>query len=101
MEYKVILAPGLDQMLLKHTRFIAQVSIPAAKRFRNEFEQIIERLSENPYQFPTVDDPSLPYNTYRKALFARWYQAIFYVDGKTVFLDAVLDGRMDTGGKGN
>ena len=92
-KYEVIAAPYLDEMLLEHIRFISRVSVPAARRFRAEFAELIRRLGENPYQFPVYDDPNLPSDTYRKALFARWYKAVFVVEGNCVYIDAVIDGR--------
>lgn len=94
-KYKVITAPYLGDMILEHVRFIARVSVPAAKRFRAEFATLTRRIAETPYQFPILDDPNLPPDTYRKALFAKWYKAIFYVDGDNVYIDAVVDGRRD------
>lgn len=93
--YKIITAPYLDEMLLTHIAFIARVSIPAARKYREEFAEIVRRLAENPYQFPVCEDANLQPGQYRKALFAKWYQAIFYVGGDTVYLDAVIDGRSD------
>lgn len=94
-KYKVVAAPHLSGMILEHVRFISRVSVPAAKRFRAEFAELSRRMSENPYQFPPLDDPNLPRDTYRKALFAKWYKAVFYVEGDTVYIDAVVDGRRD------
>lgn len=68
-KFKVIFDPALDQMLLQHTEFISCVSVPAAERFLDEFETMICRLSENPYQFLSCDDPNLA-DIYRKAIFA-------------------------------
>ena len=68
-KFKVIFDPALDRMLLQHTEFISRVSVPAAERFVVDFEAIICRLSENPYQFPSCDDPNLA-DIYRKAIFA-------------------------------
>jgi len=96
-KYRVILAPELDGMLLSHVRFIANVSVPAAKRFRTEYAEIIKRIADNPYQFPEYENPALPKGIYRKALFAKWYKAVFYVEGDTVYLDAVVDGRSENG----
>ena len=70
-KFKVIFDPALDRMLLQHTEFISRVSVPAAERVLDEFEAVIQRLSENPYQFPSCDDPNLA-GTYRKAVFAKW-----------------------------
>ena len=94
-KFKVIFDPALDQMLLQHTEFISRVSVPAAERFLDEFEAVIQRLSENPYQFPNCDDPNLA-DTYRKAFFAKWYKMIFSVEDDTVYVDAVVDGRQST-----
>lgn len=58
-----------NSLHLPHTEFISRVSVPAAERFVVDFEAIICRLSENPYQFPSCDDPNLA-DTYRKAIFA-------------------------------
>ena len=91
-KFIVIFAPALDRMLLQHTEFISRVSVPAAERFLDEFEAVIQRLSENPYQFPSCDDPNLA-DTYRKAVFAKWYKMIFSVEDDAVYVDAVVDGR--------
>ena len=91
-KFKVIFDPALDRMLFQHTEFISRVSIPAAERFVEDFETIIRRLSENPYQFQSCDDPNLS-DTYRKAVFAKWYKMIFSVEDDTVYVDAVVDGR--------
>ena len=66
---KVIFDHALDRMVLQHTEFIFHVSVPAAERFVEEFETIICRLSENPYQFLSCDNPNLA-DIYRKAIFA-------------------------------
>ena len=94
-KYRVVLAKRVDQMLLRHTEFLSRVSIPAAKAFYEEFRDILHRLGENPLQFPPEEDFNLPDGQYRKALFAKRYKAVFSVDGQTVYLDAVVDCRMD------
>lgn len=91
--YKILLASRVDSQLLKHTEFLARVSLPAAKRFRDEFAKILERLETNPLQFPMETDLGLPEGMYRKALFSKRYKALFSVEGDTVYLDAVVDCR--------
>ena len=58
----------------------------------DEFERILDTLEKNPHQFPAADDYAVP-SGYRKALFSKWYQAVFSVDEekREVYLDAVLD----------
>lgn len=94
--YTVIVASRVDRQLLRHIRFITQVSIPTARRFRDEYAQILKRLEENPFQFPPETDPNLPENMYHKALFARWYKVLFIVENGKVFLDSVVDCRQST-----
>lgn len=96
MGYTVVFASRVDAQLLKHTEFLARVSVPAAKTFRNAFAQILEELETNPFRFPTETDSNLPKGVYRKALFAKQYKALFSVVGSTVYLDAVVDCRQDT-----
>lgn len=95
-KYNIILSSRVDGMLMRHVSFLARVSLPAAKRFRAEFGELLKRIAENPFQFPVETDPNLPNGMYRKALFAKRYKALFTVEEKTVFLDAVVDCRQDT-----
>ena len=60
-----------------------------------EFEKVLDTLEQNPFQFPPETDYDLPDGAYRKALFSKWYKAIFSVAEDTVYLDAVLDCRQD------
>ena len=94
-KYLVKVFPHVNSQLVRHASFIANVSKAAAIRFRDEFAEILKKLNDNPYQFPSYDDPNLPPDVYRKVLFAKWYKVVFYVEGNTVFVDAVVDGRSD------
>lgn len=82
-------------MLIQHARFLAKVSVPAAKRMVSEFELVLDSLEENPYQYPIDDDCNLPRDMYRKALFCKRYKALFSVSDTKVFLDAVVDCRQN------
>lgn len=93
--YKIKVHPRVNGQLERHSEFIARVSRSAAVQFRSEFKKVMIRLAENPYQFPPYDLPDLPDGPYRKALFGKWYKAIFYVEEDTVYLDAVIDGRQE------
>ena len=92
-KYTVVTARRVDQQLMRHIQFLSRVSVPAAKRFRNEYADILERLESNPLQFPLDTDPNLPDGLYHKALFARWYKALFLIEADCVYLDAVVDCR--------
>ncbi len=99
-KYTVITASRVDGQLVRHTGFLARVSVPAARRFRDEYAGILDRLEENPLQFPYETDPNLPDGLYRKAVFAKWYKALFIVEENCVFLDAVVDCRQSIGKSG-
>lgn len=94
-KYKVIVSRRADEMLIQHAKFLARVSVPAAKRMVLEFELILDSLENNPYQYPVDDDCNLPKGMYRKALFCKWYKALFSESDTKVFLDAVVDCRQD------
>ena len=97
-QYKVVVSSRVDRQLLTHVECIIRVSIPAAKRFRNEYDRILDELEENPLQFPLDTDPNLPENIYHKAVFAKWYKALFMIDANNqiVYLDAVIDCRQSS-----
>jgi plasmid stabilization system protein ParE len=94
-KYQIIFAKRVEIMVLRHMEFLTRVSVPAAKAFYKEFEDTLRRMKEDPYQFPPEDDLNLPDGQYRKAIFAKRYKAIFTVERETVYLDAVVDCRMD------
>ncbi len=94
-KYTVIVSRRADEMLIRHARFLAQVRISAAKRMTAEFSKVLDTLEQNPFQFPIETDYNLPGGAYRKALFSKWYKAIFSVSENIVYLDAILDCRQD------
>lgn len=94
-KYTVVVSRRADEMLIRHARFLAQVRVSAARRMTSEFADVLDELEQNPYQFPVELDCNLPGGAYRKALFSKWYKAIFSVAENTVYLDAVLDCRQD------
>lgn len=95
-KYEIIFSSRVDRMLTNHISFLARVSLPAARKLRNDFADVLKRMAENPYQFQVDTDLNLPEDMYRKALFGKRYKALFTVEGQTVYLDAVVDCRQDT-----
>lgn len=94
-KYTVIVSKRADTMLVRHARFLANVSVPAAKGLTKDFSKVLNALEDNPFQFPVETEYELPPGQYRKALFCKRYKALFSVEGDTVYLDAVLDCRQD------
>jgi plasmid stabilization system protein ParE len=97
-KYNVTVFENARIMLLEHVDFLAQISIEAAVRLMSQFDRAIERIGDNPFQFPVADNmdaPDLPPNAYRRCLFEKRYKALFIVEGGDVFVDAVIDSRME------
>ena len=97
MRYEVVISRRAELMLGSHIAFLARVSVKAARRLRDEYAVMLDSLETNPFLFPEAHEPDIP-EGYRKALFGKRYLAVFCVEGSTVFLDAVLDRRMDNSG---
>jgi len=97
-KYNVTVSENARIMLLEHIDFLARISIEAAERLMSQFDRIVERIADNPFQFPIADDLDVPYippKLYRKCLFERRYKALFIVEGGEVSVDAVIDSRME------
>ena len=93
MKYEVFVSTKAKEMLLLHVRFLAQVSVPAAKILRKEYAEIIEKLSSNPFQFQEEVDLNLPKGKYRRAVFLRCYKVVFCISKKEVHVDAIINCR--------
>lgn len=59
-KYTVIVSRRTDAMLVQHARFLANVSVPAAKGLVKEFEKALDTLEDNPFQFPAEAEYELP-----------------------------------------
>ncbi len=97
--YKIRLSRKADIQLIKHTSFLVNHSISSAKKFADEYQGILERLQDNPLQFPVETDEDIPDDKeYRKALFAKNYKILFQIKSDTIFIDAIVDCRQDNSG---
>ena len=97
-KYSVRLAQRADRMLLSHTEFLARVSLAAARRLLADFKKATRLLSDDPLIFPFADEldvPGIPPETYRKCVFEKRYKAIYLVEDKDVFIDAIIDCRQE------
>ena len=93
MRYKVIVSRKATEMLINHIRFLSFISVPASKALRDEFSSVLDKLKENPLQFQIEEDLNLPKNKYRRAIFAKRYKAVYCIEEKTVYIDAIIDCR--------
>lgn len=92
-KYRVIVSEAAKGMLLRHMKFLANVSVPASRKFLLAFKDAKAQLSAFPLSGPYDDDPALPTETYRKCLFYGRYHILYEVENKTVYIDAIVDCR--------
>lgn len=93
--YKVIISSMAADMLITHSRFIANVSEKAALQFVEEFNKATKSLEEFPERNPLVYDPMIPEGKYRKLAIFKRYLLIYQIKGESVYVDALLDCRQD------
>ncbi|MBF7084494.1 type II toxin-antitoxin system RelE/ParE family toxin [Desulfallas sp. Bu1-1] len=96
-KYTVIISDEATQMLVSHSRFLAQVSEKAALKLIAEFNEKAKSLEEFPERNSWLYDPFIPAGKYRKLLIGKWYLLIYQVKGNTVYVDYVVDCRQDYG----
>jgi hypothetical protein len=94
-EYRVVISDEAAQMLVSHSRFLAQVSELAAFQLLAEFEHKAESLKKFPRRNPWLSDLLVTAGKYRKLLMAKRYLLVYQVKGNTVYMDAVVDCRQD------
>jgi len=96
-KYTVIISDEAAQMLISHSRFLAQVSETAALKLIDEFNEKAKSLEEFPERNPGISDLLIPSGKYRKLVMAKRYLLVYQVKGNTVYVDAVVDCRQDYG----
>lgn len=93
--YKVIFSERASEMLLNHIRFMANVSIPAAKNLKGEIMKAVQEIANMPNSNPWLIDEYIPKYKYRKKLVEKRYLLIYQVKDDTVYIEYILDCRQD------
>ena len=93
--YRVIVSERATDMLIRHFRFLAQVSPEAADKLRSEIIDALKSLQGFPERHLEFSDPLLPANKYRKMIISRRYLLVYQVKGETVHIDYILDCRQN------
>ena len=93
--YTVIIQTPAANMLVEHTRFLAQVSETAAERLVDEFFNKSKSLEHMPERCPWLSGYSLPEKKYRRLIFENNYMLVFQIVGDIVFIDAMVDCRSE------
>jgi plasmid stabilization system protein ParE len=97
-KYNVTVSALARQMLVDNIDFLWRVSDDAANRLELDFEKVIRRIEDNPFQFPfadTLDISGIPLNTYRKCVMESHYKVLFRVEGDEARIEAVIDSRRE------
>lgn len=95
-KYRVVVSEEAREMLLRHMKFLANVSVPASRKFLSAFKDAKAQLSAFPLSGPFDDAPALPAAIYRKCLFYGRYNILYEVEDKNVYIDAIVDCRQTT-----
>lgn len=95
--YKVVISDKAAQMLVSHSRFLAQVNETAGYQLIEEFNKKAKSLERFPERNPCLSNPLVPSGKYRKLLIANYYLLVYQVKDSSVYVDAVVDCRQDYG----
>jgi len=93
--YDIVVHDDASQMLLNHVRFLANVSIPAARRLRASLHKGLSSLKSMPHRCPVFSTRRTA-DTYRQLIIGR-YLVVFSIDEnkETVNIRYILDSRQD------
>ena len=93
--YVIEVHDDAKEMLLSHIRFVANVSLPAARKLRTTLYNAIESLMTMPYRCP-VFQTRRAIGVYRRLIIGR-YQIIFSINDidSIVTIRYILDSRQD------
>lgn len=80
-------------MLKKHIKFLANININFAKKYKNNILRSIEKLKYMPERFPYIKNKILPKNKYHKLVVNKRYLVIYQINFNIVFIDYILDCR--------
>ena len=78
-----------------HAQFLANVSIPAAKRLRNAYKTALESLRSNPQRCPLYKPDIYIEEELRYLLFSGRYRIVYEIVEKNVYVYDVQDCRQD------
>lgn len=94
-QYIVVVHDDAAHMLFSHVRFLANVSIPAARRLRTALVDAFASLENMPHRCPVYRTRKTA-NAYRQLIIGR-YQVVFSINEEenTVHIRYILDSRQN------
>lgn len=94
-KYNITVAKNAFKMLDQHIIFLARVSPKKAHSLRRTFINTVKSLVHNPKRHPLwLPNFELP-NSYHKVMIKKRYLILFYIHNNNIFVDYLLDCRMD------
>jgi len=87
---------AVKSKMASHARFLANVSVSAAKRLRNTYYSALKSLEVNPERCPIYYPNSDIKEELRFLLFSKKYRIVFEIVDKEVYVYDVQDARQDT-----
>jgi plasmid stabilization system protein ParE len=94
-EFNIDVTANAREMLASHALFLSNVSDKAAERLVEQFHKEVNSFHTWPERYTWLDSPKVPKHTFRKILFEKHYFILYHVDGDTVYVDAMVDGRQE------
>lgn len=91
----IVVSERATQMLVTHSRFLAQVNEQAALNLIDDFQKQENSLETMPERSPRLEDPYLPSGKYYKLLMGKWYLLIYQIQNGIVYIDYVVDCRQN------
>ena len=96
-QYTIVIHSKAAQMLYTHIRFVANVSVPAARKLRVKLYNAIASLENMPFRCPAYRTHKTS-DSYHQLIIER-YKIIFIINEKdmTVNIRYILDSRQKNG----
>ena len=95
VKYNIIIDKEAFQMLDNHLLFLTRVSPKSAKSLKQTFINALRTLEYNPDYFPIWQPDFETYKSYHNILIKKRYLVIYYIEKDNIFVDYLLDCRMD------
>ena len=94
-KYHVLVSGKARDMLFEHARFLAQVSVPAAEKLFDQFEDRVSSLETMPERCAYYNNPFVKSRQYRKLSLGNNLLILFQVAENTVYIELIIDGRAE------
>ena len=95
-EYHVLVSGKARDMLFEHARFLAQVSVQAAEKLFDQFEDGVLSQEKMPECCTYYDNPFMLLRKHRKLSLGKCLLILFQMTDNTVYIDLVIDERTNS-----